>query len=61
MARIDDVKARLDRLRLLLADELKSKKPSKNYIDDLGLSIKFCEDDLRYSGRPLDIINGAVS
>lgn len=58
MARLDDIKARLSNLRILREDELKSKKLSKLYIEDLDLSIKFCEDDLRHLGKPLDIING---
>lgn len=42
---------RLENLKRLKVEEEMSSEPSKNYINDLALSIKACERDVK-NGKP---------
>lgn len=50
---------RLENLKLLRNQEYQSAEPSQKYLDDLELSIKFCEKQLKKKGKkPYEMVSG---
>lgn len=58
MSRLTDLQTRLANLQAYKAGELKAKRPSKTYIDDLNESIKYVEKEIARGAKEYEMVNG---